>query len=108
MYAIRSYYGFEEFAPVGLQEGFDNSGLNVGNSENEISGILICIDVTPEVVEEAIINNCNLIVSHHPLIFSGLKKITGSNSVEKSVIMAIKNDISIYCGHTNFDRNNFV
>ncbi len=95
---------FEEFAPVGLQEGFDNSGLNVGNSENEISGILICIDVTPEVVEEAIINNCNLIVSHHPLIFSGLKKITGSNSVEKSVIMAIKNDISIYCGHTNFDQ----
>jgi dinuclear metal center YbgI/SA1388 family protein len=95
---------FEEFAPLGLQEDFDNSGLNIGNKDADITGILICIDITPDVVEEAIANNCNFIVSHHPLIFSGLKKINGNNSVEKSVILAIKNDISIYCGHTNFDQ----
>ncbi len=95
---------FEEFAPLALQEDFDNSGLNIGNAENNISGILICIDITPDVIEEAISHKCNLIVSHHPLIFSGLKKITGSNYVEQAVILAIKNDISIFCGHTNFDQ----
>ncbi len=93
----------EQFAPSQLQEDYDNSGLNIGDSENTITGILITIDVTPEVIEEAKLNNCNLIISHHPLIFNRIKKITGSNYVEKSIIMAIKNDIAIYCGHTNFD-----
>ncbi|MDR2835314.1 MAG: Nif3-like dinuclear metal center hexameric protein [Bacteroidales bacterium] len=93
------------FAPLELQEDYDNSGLNVGNPENEISGILISLDITPEIINEAIENNCNLIISHHPLIFKGIKKITGKNDVEKSIIKAIKNDISIYCGHTNFDNH---
>ncbi|MDD3860971.1 MAG: Nif3-like dinuclear metal center hexameric protein, partial [Bacteroidales bacterium] len=97
-------YSFEEFAPLALQEDFDNSGLQIGNSESDIKGVLICIDITPEVVEEAIKYDLNLIVSHHPLIFSRLKKITGSDYIEKSIILALKNDISIYCGHTNFDN----
>ena len=93
-----------EFAPLPLQEDFDNSGLNIGNPDNEITGILLTIDVTPEIVNEAIVHGCNLIISHHPLIFGKLKKITGTNYVERSIITAIKNDISIYCGHTNFDQ----
>ena len=93
-----------DFAALGLQDDFDNSGLNVGNAEQEVNGILITLDVTPEVIEEAISLNCNLIIAHHPLIFGKLKKINGNNYVEKSIIMAIKNDIAIYCGHTNFDQ----
>lgn len=92
------------YAPIELQENFDNSGLNIGNLENDIIGILICIDIIPEVVQEAIDKKCNLIISHHPLIFNNLKKIIGVNYVERSIILAIKNDISIYCGHTNFDN----
>lgn len=95
---------FEDFAPIALQEDFDNSGLQIGNSDSEITGVLICIDITLAVVEEAINNNLNLIVSHHPLIFSKLKKITGSDYIEQSIILAIKNDVAIYCGHTNFDN----
>lgn len=93
-----------QFAPIQLQEDFDNSGLNVGNPDDDVKGVLITIDVTPEVVEEAIEKKCNLIVSHHPLIFGKLKSITGKSYVEKSVMLAIKNDISIYCGHTNYDQ----
>ena len=96
-----------DFAPLSLQENFDNAGLNIGNPENEITGILICVDIIPEVIQEAINKNCNLIVSHHPLIFNKLKAITGQNYVEKSIILAVKNDISIYCGHTNFDSQRF-
>jgi dinuclear metal center YbgI/SA1388 family protein len=95
------------FAPLSLQENFDNAGLNVGNVEDDIKGVLICMDVVPEVVEEAIENNCNLIISHHPLIFNKLTKISGENYVERALIMAIKNDIAIYCGHTNFDSHKF-
>ncbi|HOZ30958.1 MAG TPA: Nif3-like dinuclear metal center hexameric protein [Bacteroidales bacterium] len=95
---------FEEFAPLALQEDYDNSGLQIGNYGIEITGILISIDITPAVVEEAIKNKLNLIVSHHPLIFSKLKRINGNDYIEKSIILAIKNDIAIYCGHTNFDN----
>lgn len=95
---------FEEFAPVAIQEDFDNSGLAVGNPENEIKGIILTIDVTEEVIDEAIANKCNFIIAHHPIIFGKLKKITGSDYVERSIIKAIKNDISIYCAHTNFDQ----
>jgi dinuclear metal center YbgI/SA1388 family protein len=91
-------------APLQLQEDFDNSGLQIGNQNDEISGILLTIDITPEVVEEAAKYNCNLIISHHPLIFGKLRKITGANYIEKSIILAIKNNIAIYCGHTNFDQ----
>lgn len=94
---------FEGVAPFKLQENFDNTGLNVGNPQTEITGVLLCLDVVPEIVEEAISENCNLIISHHPLIFSGLKSITGKNFIEKSIALAIKNDINILCLHTNID-----
>jgi dinuclear metal center YbgI/SA1388 family protein len=94
----------ERFAPPSLQESYDNAGLNVGFPDAEINGVLICIDVVPEVVDEAIAKHCNMIVSHHPLIFPNIKRITGSNNVEKSIIKALQNNISIYCGHTNFDK----
>ncbi len=94
----------EEFAPLALQESYDNCGLLVGNSQQEITNVLISIDITEEVVDEAIAKNCNLIVSHHPLIFSGLKQLTGRNEVQRSVAKAIKNDIAIYAAHTNMDN----
>ncbi len=94
----------ESFAPSALQENYDNAGLNIGFPEAEISGVLICVDVIPEVVDEAIANGCNMIISHHPLIFPNIKKITGRNNVEKCIISALQNNISIYCGHTNFDK----
>ena len=94
----------ERFAPPSLQESYDNAGLNVGFPDAEINGVLICIDIIPEVVDEAIAKHCNMIVSHHPLIFPNIKRITGSNNVEKSIIKALQNNISIYCGHTNFDK----
>ena len=94
----------ERFAPPSLQESYDNAGLNVGFPDAEITGVLICIDVVPEVVDEAMAKHCNMIVSHHPLIFPSIKRITGGNNVEKSIIKALQNNISIYCGHTNFDK----
>ncbi len=93
----------ERYAPSQLQENYDNTGLNIGNINNSITGILITIDITPEVINEAIKTNCNLIVSHHPLIFNNIKHITGANDIEKCIILAIQNNISIYCGHTSFD-----
>ncbi len=94
----------ETEAPLALQESYDNAGLILGQEDSEISGVLICIDVTEKVIDEAIAGNFNLIVSHHPLIFSGLKKITGQNEVQKCVAKAIKNDIAIYAAHTNLDN----
>ena len=90
-------------APV-LQEGYDNSGLLTGDASWDCKGILCNLDCTEQIVEEAIKKNCNLIVAHHPIIFGGLKKITGKNYVEKTVIAAIKNDIAIYAIHTNLDN----
>ncbi|MCG8700324.1 MAG: Nif3-like dinuclear metal center hexameric protein, partial [Bacteroidales bacterium] len=94
----------ENVAPLSYQESYDNSGLAVGSTNGEVSGALCTLDVTMEILDEAIENNCNLIISHHPLIFAPLKSITGKNNVEKIVTKAIKNDISIYSGHTNFDN----
>lgn len=94
----------EEVAPLALQESYDNAGLLVGNSQMEISSVLISIDITEEVIEEAIRKSCNMIVSHHPLIFSGLKQLTGQNEVQRCVAIAIKNDIAIYAAHTNLDN----
>ena len=93
----------EMFAPLPLQEGFDNAGLQVGLTEAEVAGVLLCLDVTEKVVDEAVASGCNLIVSHHPLIFSPLKKITGRNYVERCVIKALQNGIAIYSAHTNID-----
>jgi dinuclear metal center YbgI/SA1388 family protein len=94
----------ENLAPPVLQEDYDNAGLITGNSEWNCKGILCTLDATEEIVEEAKANNCNLIVAHHPIVFKGLKKITGRNYVEKTIINAIKNDIAIYAIHTNLDN----
>src|SRR5664279_1656733 len=86
----------ETIAPASLQESYDNAGLLTGNAEWNCSGIISTLDATEAVVMEAIEKKCNLIVAHHPIIFGGLKKITGKNYVEQTVIAAIKNDIAIY------------
>ena len=94
----------EEVAPLALQESYDNAGLLVGDSQMEVTSALVCIDITVEVIDEAISKNCNFIISHHPLIFNGLKRITGQNEVQRCVAKAIKNDIAIYAAHTNLDN----
>jgi dinuclear metal center YbgI/SA1388 family protein len=93
----------ESIAPLAFQESYDNAGLIIGRPEDEVSGILISIDITEEIVDEAISKHLNLIVSHHPIIFSGLKKLNGKNYIERCVEKAIKNDIVIYAAHTNLD-----
>jgi dinuclear metal center YbgI/SA1388 family protein len=94
----------ENEAPLVYQESYDNCGLQVGNTEDEVKGVLISLDVTEAIVDEAIERGCNMIISHHPLLFSGLKSISGRNHVERVVIKAIKNNISIYAAHTNLDN----
>jgi len=94
----------EQYAPPALQETYDNAGLITGNSIWECTGIIVSLDATEEIVQEAIDKKCNLIVAHHPIIFKGLKKITGKNYVEKTIIHAIKNDIAIFAIHTNLDN----
>ena len=94
----------ESLAPIYLQEDYDNSGLITGNKYWKVSNILVCLDCTEKVVEEAIAKSCNLIVTHHPIVFSGLKSIVGKNYVEQTIIKAIKNDIAIYAIHTNLDN----
>ena len=94
----------EQYAPLPLQEGYDNAGLQVGLTEAvEVSGALLCLDVTEAVVDEAIQKGCNLIVSHHPLIFRKLARIADENYVQRTVRKAIKNDIAIVAMHTNMD-----
>lgn len=94
----------EQFAPPSLKESYDNVGLLTGDATWHCTGILISLDATEEVVLEAKARGCNLVISHHPIIFGGLKKITGSNYVEKAVIASIKNDIALYAIHTNLDN----
>ena len=94
----------ESIAPLAWQEKYDNAGLLTGNGEWECTGVLVTLDTTEAVVREAVSRKCNLIVAHHPIIFGGLKKITGKNYVERTVIAAIKNDIAIYAIHTNLDN----
>ncbi len=91
----------ENFAPLSLQEDYDNAGLLIGNNQDECTGIITTLDVTEKVLEEAVNNKCNLIVAHHPVIFKGLKKLNGANYVERTVISAIKNNIAVYAIHTN-------
>lgn len=95
----------EEMAPLAYAEDFDNVGLLLGNQEDEATGVLVCHDALESVIEEAIAKNCNLVVCFHPILFSGIKKITGNNYVERSVLKAIKNDIAIYAVHTALDNH---
>lgn len=95
----------EEMAPLGYAEDFDNVGLLVGDEETEASGVLVCHDALENVINEAIEKNCNLVICFHPILFSGIKKITGKNYVERAIIKAIKNDIAIYAVHTALDNH---
>jgi dinuclear metal center YbgI/SA1388 family protein len=94
----------EQLAPSAFQESYDNASLLVGHPDMDITGVLCTLDTLEDVVDEAIKRKCNLIVSHHPIIFKGLKSITGKNYVERTVIKAIKNNIAIYAIHTNLDN----
>lgn len=93
----------EQWAPLRFQAGYDNAGLIVGDPNVEVKGVLITLDSTEDVVEEAIEKGANLIIAHHPIVFGGLKRFNGSNYVERTVIKAIKNDVAIYACHTNLD-----
>ena len=93
----------EQWAPLNYQEDYDNSGLIVGSPEDEIHAALVSLDCTEQIVDEAIEKNCNLIISHHPIVFKGLKKLNGKNYVERVVMKAIKNNIALYAIHTNLD-----
>lgn len=95
----------ESMAPLAYAEDFDNVGLLTGNSNDAATGILVCHDALESVIDEAIDTNCNLVVCFHPILFSGLKKITGKNYVERAVVKAIKNDIAIYAVHTALDNH---
>ncbi len=94
----------EQWAPLSYQEEYDNSGLMTGNPAHAVSGILVTLDCTEEVIQEAIQSGCNMIVAHHPILFKGLRKITGKTYVERAIILAIKHDVAIYAIHTNLDH----
>ncbi len=94
----------EQFAPLAYQESYDNCGLLVGDKNTKANSALLCLDITEEVLDEAIQLKSNLIIAHHPILFSGLKKINGNNYVERIIIKAIKNDIALYACHTNIDN----
>ncbi|MBP5424528.1 MAG: Nif3-like dinuclear metal center hexameric protein [Prevotella sp.] len=94
----------EQFAPLPLQESWDNAGLQVGLTEAEVSGALLCLDVTERIIDEAVQKGCNLVVSHHPLLFRGLKTISDLTDVQRTVRKAIQNDVCVVSMHTNMDN----
>ncbi|MDF7811785.1 Nif3-like dinuclear metal center hexameric protein [Hymenobacter sp. YC55] len=94
----------EAAAPLAYQESYDNAGLQCGDPHMEVRGVLIALDCTPAVVDEAIERGCNVVVAHHPLIFRPLKRLTGANEVEQTLLKAIKNDVALYAAHTNLDN----
>ena len=94
----------EQFAPLPLQESWDNAGLQVGLTEAEVSGALLCLDVTERIIDEAVRKGCNLVVSHHPLLFRGLKTISDLTDVQRTVRKAIQNDVCVISMHTNMDN----
>ena len=105
MKAIQVWDALEQYAPLPLQDGFDNAGLQIGlTAEQEVTGALLCLDVTEAIIDEAEREGCNLIVAHHPLLFHGLKSVTGKSYVERCVIKAIQKGIGIYAAHTNLDN----
>lgn len=93
----------ESVAPLALQESYDNSGLQTGNPSDIVKSVLVALDVTEEVIDEAIGNGAELIIAHHPVIFGGLKSLTGNNSIERVILKAIRNNIALYAAHTNLD-----
>lgn len=104
MVKVREIAGaIESFAPKEIQEPYDNSGLQVGDPEMNVSGCLLCLDVTEDILREAMKRQCNMIVSHHPLLFNGLKEVTGRTATQRIVIEALRHGIAIYSAHTNLD-----
>lgn len=97
-------HALENIAPLSYQESYDNSGLQVGDADTEVTGVLVTLDITEAVLDEALERGCNTIVAHHPVIFSGLKRLTGKSYVERIVQKAIKNDLILYAIHTNLDN----
>lgn len=95
----------EDVAPLSWQESYDNAGLILGNPDMDCKGVLVCLDVMPEIVDEAIEKGCNMILSHHPFIFSGIKKIVYNSNIDKILRKAMKNNIAIYASHTNMDSS---
>lgn len=93
----------ETFAPLPLQEDYDNAGLQVGFRDRHVNAVMLCLDVTNEVLEEAIRRKCDMIVSHHPLIFRGLKNLTGADETQRIAIRALEAGVAIYSAHTNLD-----
>ena len=108
MKAREIFDAIEEYAPLRYQEDYDNAGVQVGDADAEVTGVLLCTDVTPAVLAEAIERRFNVVISHHPLIFHGLKKIAGRSEVERMVATAIKHDITVYSAHTNMDNTPMV
>ena len=94
----------EEIAPLHLQESYDNAGLITGHPDWEVKAVLISLDATESVIDEAISLNANMVISHHPIVFRGLKTFTGNHYVERAIIKALKNDIALYAIHTNLDN----
>lgn len=93
----------EDLAPVEFQEGYDNSGLILGNSRKDVSNVLVCLDISNEALDFAIQNQCQLVLSHHPIIFKAVKKLTWDTPLGRLLIKAIKHDIAFYSFHTNYD-----
>lgn len=93
----------ENFAPTSLQESYDNAGLQVGDPESMVTAVMLCLDVNEDVLNEALKRECNLIVSHHPLIFRGLKQLTGADTTQRLVMQALEKKIAVYSAHTNLD-----
>ena len=94
----------ESLAPLAYQESYDNAGLIVGDPATEIKGVLVTLDATEAVIDEALAKGCNVVVAHHPIVFKGMKKLNGKTYVERTVIRAIKSDVAIYAIHTNLDN----
>jgi len=94
----------EQFAPLSIQEGWDNSGLCIGSPEDEVHGVLLGFDCTPELIDEAVAKGCDMVVTHHPLIFHGLKRIRGGEPVTDAVIKAVRAGVAVYAAHTTADK----
>ena len=94
----------EQFAPLSIQEGWDNSGLCIGAPGDEVHGVLVGFDCTPELIDEAVEKGCDMVVTHHPLIFKGLKRIQGGDPVSDAVIKAVRAGVAVYAAHTTADK----
>lgn len=97
-------YHLHQIAPPSYQESYDNSGLLVGNAQADVKGVMVSLDMTEAVIDEAVEKGCNLVVAHHPIIFGGLKRLTGDNYVQRVVLKAIKADVALFAIHTNLDN----